>query len=172
MTESKLSTIEQQLLSKQATKLPPRERLELLLKAKKYPIVTKRTSAEMQLKEMLDLYNLLCIMLTQFFPNEKSESNFLLLNFAVTQNTTQTIMSAKLAKAFKLLRGYEELENKITAIQILFNEYQETFPDLYQRYNLEYVVNEHISDIIKNSRQLLSDSPLEVKELLERWEIF
>ncbi len=73
MLESKeLSTISegQQLLSKEAINLPPKEQLNLLLKANKYPLVRKRTSATKQIKEMIDFYNLCCLMLAQYFPNE------------------------------------------------------------------------------------------------------
>lgn len=37
---------EQQLFSKETIRLQPRQRLELLLKAEKYPMVKKRTSAD------------------------------------------------------------------------------------------------------------------------------
>ena len=48
MTESivTITSIEQQLLSKEAISLPPKERLALLLKSKRYPIVRKKTSAK------------------------------------------------------------------------------------------------------------------------------
>ncbi len=173
MLESKeLSTIseEQQLLSKEAIKLPPKERLNLLLKAKKYPLVRKRTSATKQIKEMIDFYNLCCLMLAQYFPNGQAENNFLLLNFLTSQETNE-IVTGQLAKAFKLLDGYEELERRITAIQSLFFQYQETFPDLYQLYNLENIASEKISDIVKTTKQLLSTDKTYAKELLELWEI-
>lgn len=173
MLEGKeLSTIseEQQLLSKEAISLPPKERLGLLLKANKYSLVRKRTSATKQIKEMIDFYNLCCLMLAQYFPNEQAENNFLLLNFLASQETNK-IVTGQLAEAFKLLHGYEELERRITAIQNLFFEYQETFPDLYQLYNLEDIVYEKISDIVETTKQLLSTDETYAKELLEHWGI-
>lgn len=172
MLESKeLTTIsEEQLLSREAIKLPPRERLSLLLNAKKYPLVRKRTSATRQIKEMIDLYNLCCLMLVQYFPKEQAEDNFLLLNF-ITSQETNAIATGKLAEAFKLLNGYEELERRITAIQRVFFQYQEIFPDLYQLYNLEDIAFEKISDIVENTKLLLSGDETYAKELLERWGI-
>lgn len=174
MTESNITTIsvEQQLLSKEAIKLPPKERLNLLLNAKRYPIVKKRTSAEGQIKEMIDFFNLCCLMLAQYFPNEQAESNFLLLSIIASQGNTQEIAIGKLAEAFRLLHGYEELENRITAIQGLFYQYEKTFPDIYQRYNLEDIAFQPISDIVKNFRQLLTYDTDYVEKLLERWELF
>ena len=69
MTQKQLETskVEHQLLSKEAIKLPPKQRLELLLKAETYPIVKKRTSAEGQIREMIDFYNLCCLMLAKHF---------------------------------------------------------------------------------------------------------
>lgn len=58
---------EEQLLSKQAIQLPPKERLRLLLSTTRYPIVRKRTSAEAQIKEMLDFYYLCSIILVEYF---------------------------------------------------------------------------------------------------------
>lgn len=173
MLESKkLSTIseEQQLLSKEATNLPPKERFNLLLKAKKYPLVRKKTAATKQIEEMIDFYNLCCLMLAQYFPNEQAENNFLLLNFLASQETNE-IVTGQLVEAFKLLHGYEELERRITAIQNLFFEYQETFPDLYQLYNLEDIVYEKISDIVETTKQLLCTDKTYAKKLLERWGI-
>ena len=167
---SKLNA-EQQLLSKEAIKLPPTQRLELLLKAKRYPIVRKSTSAKGQIKEMLDFYNLCCLMLAQYFPSEEAKSSFFMLSFIASQEDTQSIVSEKLAKAFKTLREYEELESKITAIQMLFYQYQYSFPDLYQSHNLESISTECISDIIQETRQLISDNPQLVEETLRRWDL-
>lgn len=75
-------------------------------------------------------------------------------------------------EAFRLLHGYEELENRITAIQGLFYQYEKTFPDIYQRYNLEDIAFQPISDIVKNFRQLLTYDTDYVEKLLERWELF
>lgn len=171
MLESrKLSNVpaEQQLLSKEAIKLPPKERLNLLLNATKYPIVRKQTSAEGQIKEMIDFYNLCCLRLAQYFPNEQAENNFLLLNFISSQETSD-IVTVKLAEAFKLLDGYEKLERRITAIQSLFYQYQEAFPDLYQLYNLEDIAFGRMSDMVESSKQLLSNDETYAKRLLERW---
>lgn len=172
MTVSQLSTIpvEQQLLSKQAIRLQPKERLALLLKAKRYPIVKKRTSAESQIKEMLDLYKLYCLMLAQYFPNEEAENTCFFLTLVATQENQQTTITARLAEAFKMLDNYEELERKITAIQILFEEYREKFPNIYERYNLEEITQKRISDMIRDSRQL-RNNPLWVNEVMKRWEL-
>lgn len=171
MTENRVTTalIEQQLLSKPAINLPPKERLGLLLKAKRYPIVRKKTSAKSQIEEMIDFYNLCCLMLTRYFPNEQSMNNFVLLNLITTRNNAETIVADKLAEAFKLLSDYEELENTITAIQILFHQYQEVFPDIYQSYNLENLANEQIGNIIENSRKLLISDPSYSEKLMDRW---
>lgn len=173
MNEKQLSrpTAEQQLLSKEAIKLPPRQRLELLLKAKSYPIVRKRTSAEGQIKEMIDFYNLCCVMLAQYFPNEEAEDNFLMLTFVASQEDTQSIVTEKLAKAFKMLGDYEELESKVTAIQMLFYQYHDSFPEFYESHNLEDIATERISDIIRDTRELMNDDPQFIEEILKRWEL-
>ena len=162
---------EQQLFSKQAIQLPPVERLELLLKAKSYPMVRKKTSAKKQIKEMLDLYDLYCLMLVQFFPNEGAEEQCLLLTLMTTQEISQTAVNDKLSKAFRMLSSYENLERRITAIQTLFDKYREVFPDIYERYNLEEIAVARISDIIRNSRQLCQANPLWSKEVMNRWEL-
>lgn len=173
MTANQLTTIsvEQQLLSKQAIQLPIRERLELLLNAKEYPIVRKKSSAKNQVKEMVDLYNLYCFMLTEYFPDEKAEENCAMLTMAVAQEFPETMSTAKLAEAFKMLKDYEELENRITAIQMLFEKYRENFPDLYEMYNLEDIVEMRISDMIYTSRKLRNGNPLWVRDVLRRWEL-
>lgn len=165
------SKAEQELLSKEALKLPHRQRLELLLKVERYPIVRKRTSAERQIKEMIAFYNLCCLMLTQYFPNEEAEKNFVMINFIASHENTQSIITGKIEEALKLLRGYEDLENKVKAIQILFYQYRESFPDLYQSYNLEDIATEHISDIIRETRQLINDDSQLVEETLKRWDL-
>lgn len=167
-----ITSEEQQLFSKQTIHLPTVERLELLLKAKRYPIVRKKTSAEKQIKEMLDLYNLYCLMLVQFFPNEVAEEQCLLLTLVETQEIPQTAVTDELSKAFRLLAGYEELERKITAIQMLFDKYREFFPDIYEQYNLEEITVARISDIIRNSRRLCQTNPLWIKEVMTRWELY
>lgn len=173
MNESRVNTVssEQQLLSKKAINLPPRERFDLLLKAQKYPIVHKRTSAVAQVKEMIDFYNICALMVAKYFPNEKAIDNFVMLSLAASKESDQTIMTEKLAKAFEMLDSYEKLEHKITAIQRLFFQYEEAFPDIYELYNLEDFATEQISDIIENSRLLLDENPEFVKNLIERWEL-
>ena len=173
MNEKQLSTpkAEQQLLSKEAIKLTPRQRLELLLKAERYPIVKKRTSAEAQIREMIEFYNLCCLMLAQYFPNGQAENNFLLLSLIASQENTQSIITGKLVAAFKLLRGYEELESKVTSIQMLFYQYQYSFPELYESHNLENIATERISDVIRETKQLMNDNPQLVEEILNRWEL-
>ena len=120
MADTYLSSIkaEQQLLSREALKLPPRERLELLLIAKKYPIVKMRTSVRAEIEEMIDFYNLCCFMLIHLLPNEKAENNFLLLNILASHENTQIVLIEKMATAFKLLSGYEELERRIMTTPI------------------------------------------------------
>ena len=164
--------MEQQLLSKEAISLPPKERLCLLLKAKSYPIVRKRTSAKGQIEEMIHFYNFCCFMLGQYFPNEQATNNFLLLNFLISKEDSNTPVTDKLAEAFRLLSSYEDLENNITAIQMLFHQYQSAFPDIYQLYNLDDLANEKVSDIIQNSKELISHEPSYTERLLERWELF
>lgn len=165
----KTISVEQQLFSKEAISLSPKERLALLLKVEKYPIVRKKTSAEKQIEEMIDLYNICCIMLAKYFPNKQAKDNFFLLNLIIFKGETKTIVDDKLVKAFKVLNNYEELENKIISIQRLFNEYRETFPDIFELYNLQDFATEKISDIIENSQELLSSDLPYIKKLLERW---
>lgn len=171
MTENAITmtSIEQQLLSKEAISLPPKERLVLLLKAKRYPIVKKRTSAKGQIEEMIDFYNFCCIMLGQYFPNEQATNNFLLLNFLVSKEDSKAPATNKLAEAFRLLNASEKLENKISAIQMLFYQYQSAFPDIYQDYNLDDLVNEKMSDIIQNVKKLISYDSSYIERLMERW---
>lgn len=173
MTENTIITtsMEQQLLSKEAISLPPKERLALLLKAKRYPIVRKKTSAKGQIEEMIDFYNFCCFMLGQYFPNEQATNNFLLINFLISKEDSNAPVTNKLAEAFRLLTSYEELENKITAVQMLFRQYQSTFPDIYQLYNLDDLANEKVSDIIQDSKELIGYNPSYAKRLMERWEL-
>ena len=173
MNHKKLSTskAEHQLLSKEAIKLPPKQRLELLLKADVYPIVRKMTSAEGQIREMIDLYNFCCLMLVQYFPNKQAESNFFLLSLIASQENIQSLTTRKIEEAFSLLNGYEGLERKIAAIQMLFYQYQYSFPDLYESYNLEEISTECISDIIQENKQLMKDNSQHVEEILNRWEL-
>lgn len=173
MNGSRVSTVsaDQQLLSKQAINLPPKERLRLLLEANKYPIVRKRTSAEAQIKEMLDFYTICGIMLTKYFPNEQATNNFIILSLADSLKDEQTIITEELEKAFKMLYSYETLERKVIAIQSLFFQYEEAFPDMYELYNLGDFATEPIEDIIENSRMLLDEKPEFLKNLIERWEL-
>ena len=173
MTEDIVTTtsIEQQLLSKEAISLPPKQRLDLLLKAKRYPIVRKKTSAKGQIEEMIDFYNFCCFMLGQYFPNEQATNNFLLLNFLISKEDSNTPATDKLAEAFRLLSSYEDLENKITAIQTLFHQYQSAFPDIYQLYNLGDLANEKVSDIIQDSKELIGYDSSYAERLKERWEL-
>ena len=173
MTENAvtITSTEQQLLSKEAISLPPKERLALLLKANRYPIVRKKTSAKGQIEEMIDFYNFCCFMLGQYFPNEQATNNFLLLNFLISKEDSNTPVTDKLAEAFRMLSSYEDLENKITAIQMLFHQYQSTFPDIYQLYNLDDLVNEKMSDIIQTSKELIGYDSSYAERLMERWEL-
>ena len=69
------------------------------------------------------------------------------------------------------MRGYEELESKVTAIQMLFHQYQYSFPELYESHNLENIATERISDVIRETKQLMNDNPQFVEEILKRWEL-
>lgn len=173
MNENQLSitTEEKQLLSKEAINLPPKQRLKLLLNAKSYPIVRKRTSAEGQLKEMIAFYNLCCVMLAQYFPSEEAEDNFIKLSFIASQEDTQSTITGKLTEAFKMLKSYEELERKVTAIQMLFYQYYYSYPDLYQSYNLEDLATERAIDRIRNIRELIKEDSNLIEEVLKRWDL-
>ena len=171
MTKKAVTITSQQLFSKNAISLPPKERLSLLVKAERYPIVRKRTSAKGQIEEMIDFYKFCCIMLVQYFPNEQATNNFLLLNFLVSKEVSDVPVTNKLAEAFRLINSYEELENKISAIQMLFHQYQSAFPDIYQAYNLDDLVKEKISDIIQNSKELISYDSSYTERLMKRWGI-
>lgn len=174
MNENKITvaTPEEYLLSKAAIGLSPKERLVLLFKAKRYPVVKNRTSAEAQIKEMIDLYDLCCLMMAQYFPNQQAEDKFCLLNIALSQKDGQLIGPGKLSEAINLLHSYEELENKVSAIQLFFYKCGEAFPDLYERYNLEELATEQISDIVETSRKVISDDPTSVKRVLNRWGLY
>ena len=173
MKEKQLSThkAEEQLLSKEAIKLPTIQRLELLLKAKRYPIVKKRTSAEGQIREMIDFYNLCCVMLAKYFPDKQAENNFLALSIISSQENSQSTITAKHAEAFKILNGFEELESKVTAIQRLLHQYQYSFPELYEKYGLEDIATESISEVIQETKKMMNDDPQYVEKILNRWEL-
>ncbi len=162
------------LLSKQAIQLPPKERLQLLLSAKRYPIVKKGTSAEAQIKEMLDFYKLCGLMLANYFPNEEAEAKYLALavtEIKMEQQATNLPVSEKLSKAFDLVRDYEEFERKIRAIRSLFWEYSREFPELFDEYNLEDIASEKIMDMLENARYMIKCNPQKVEKILSRWEI-
>lgn len=173
MNEKQLSNpkAEYELLSKEVIKLPPIQRLVLLLKAKRYPIVKKRTSAEGQIREMIAFYELCCLMLAQFFQNEQAENNFLLLSFIDSQENIKLVANVKFAEALRLLRNYEEMEEKVTAIQNLFYRYRYFYPELYESYNLESRAIERISDVIQSNKRLMKDNPQLVEKILNRWEL-
>ncbi len=174
--ESQLIAVspEEQLLSKQAIQLPPKERLQLLLKAKRYPIVKKRTSAEAQIKEMISFYNLCTLMLVKFFPNEEAEANYIALTvmeIEAEQQSTSLPISAKLSEAFKLVRNYEEFERKITAIRNLFWQYSKDFPEVFEEYNLEDLAGESILDMLGRGRYMVETGHSAMEKILKRWEL-
>lgn len=158
------------LLSKEAIKLPPRQRLELLLKAKKYPIVRKRTSAEGQIKEMIDFYKLCCVLLTQYFSNEEAECDFFVLNIIASQEKSKLI-TEKISKALKILGDYEMLEDKVTAIQMLFYRYKKAFPEIYEAYDLESYAYQKVGEIITDTKKLISDDPDFISIIKKRWDL-
>lgn len=174
--ESQLIAVkpEEQLLSKQAIQLPPKERLQLLLSAKSYPTVKKRTSAEAQIKEMLDFYKFCCLMLVNYFPNEKAERNYIALvgiELALGQQTVNQPISKQLSKEFELVENYEEFDKKITAIQNLFWQYSYDFPEIFDKYNLEDIATERIHEMLENARYMLESNPSGVERILKRWEL-
>lgn len=168
-----LSNPEQQLLSKEAIHLAPKERLMLLSNARYYPIVKKRTSAEKQIEEMLDLYELFSLMLVHYFPTDKAVDNYVVLSLleSIMSEDSQTIISKSVSEAFDKVKSYEELEKRIVAIRNLFYQYFETFPDLYEKYNLERFAYEKIPDMLENARYALKNNPDWVEEIRNRWGI-
>lgn len=92
-----------------------------------------------------------------------------MLNFLISKEESHIPITDKLAEVFRLLNSYEELENKISAIQMLFYEYQCTFPDIYQLYNLDDLVNETVSDMIQSSKELISHDSSYIERLTQRW---
>lgn len=165
---------ENQLLSKQAIALPPKERLQLLLSANHYPVVKKRTSAEAQIKEMISLYDFCALMLTKFFPDEEAEANYIalaLIDSTQSQFGTNQLMPERLSKAFELVKNYEEFERKITAIRNLFWQYSVDFPDLFEKYNLEDIASEKIPDMLEGARYMIENHSPNVEKLMNRWGI-
>lgn len=163
---------EEQLLSKQAIALPPKERLQLLLSASYYPVVKKGTSAEVQIKEMLDFYNLCLLMLIKFFQDEDAESNYLLLktlDMTEQQSANNLPASKRWLEAFKLLKTYKEFERKITAIKELFCKYSKVFPEIYEKYKLEEIVSGEISDMLEGTKYMLKNCTSAEARILERW---
>ncbi len=174
MDTNYLAIARQQLLSKEALRLPPRQRLDLLINAEIYPIVTRGTSAEAQIKEMIDFYNLCCLMLVQYLPNEEAEHNCLMLSIMASHLesspiSTDKLATGKLSEALKLLDDYEKWDNKITKIQHLFFEFENLYPDLYDSYNLEDIATADFMDIIHNTRWLVANKPQLVDKVLRRW---
>lgn len=172
--ESQLVTAEpeEQLLSKQAIALPPKERLQLLLSTSKYPIVRKGTSAEAQIKEMISLYHFCALMLTNFFPDEEAEANYIalaLIDSGQCQFGTNQLMPERLAGAFELVRNYEDFERRITAIRSLFWQYSKDFPELFEEYNLEDLCSQSIMDMLDNARYMVENCPSTVEKVLKRW---
>lgn len=167
------ASVEEQLLSKQAIALPAPERLSLLLSAKYYPIVTKATSAEAQIKEMIALYNLCGLMLTKYFPDENAEANYIKLAIAemAEEQNYKAPITERMDEAFELVRNYEEFERKITAIKNLFWQYSEYFPEIFDKYNLEDYATENILHMLENSRYMLESCPSAVKRIADRWEL-
>ena len=94
-----------------------------------------------------------------------------MLSLIASRENIQSLTTKKIEEAFSLLSGYEGLERKITAIQMLFYQYQYSFPDLYESYNLEEISTECISDIIQENKQLMKDNSQHVEEILNRWEL-
>ncbi len=170
MSSLATQTVEKNLLSEQTVNLNPRERLKLLLQSKSYPIATKRSSAKKQIEEMIDLYNLCSIVLARYFPDENADGNFIMLNFLFAmREPTRSLVNQELGKTFAMLDGYEKWEKRITDIQALFLKYSKNYPDLYEKYNLEDMVNESISSIVWNSREMLQDDNDFIFEVFKRW---
>lgn len=159
-------------LSEQAINLPPEKRLRLLLETKHFPVATKRSSAKKQITEMKDLYDLCCIMLARYLPNENAEDNFIALNFlSAIQYPMRSVVNQDLAKAFSILGEYEKWEERVTAIQELFLEYKEVYPKLYEEYSLEDLATEKISTIVWSTRDAIAANPEFLFEVMERWEL-
>lgn len=170
MSRKQLAKITDELFlnSKEAINLPPRQRLELLLRANSYPIVRKRTSAEGQLKAMLDFYDFCCIVLAQFFQGKNAERNFVMLNFMESQEEFKSMISGELASAFEIMINYEKMESKVCALQGLFYQYKYDFPELYDSYNLEDTATQRISDVIRDTKEWMKDKNL-VDKVFKRW---
>lgn len=173
MNGKKLITKKQEgILSKSSINLPPEQRLELLLKVEEYPIVDKITSAPKQIREMIDLYNYCCLMLAMYLPNANAEKNFFQLSCIASVEKSQEIITGKFAEYFKLLACYENIEKKIMAIQMLFYQYKHLYPELYDKYNLEDIANEKITDAIQSTRELICEKPQLIEDRLKRWGIY
>lgn len=165
---------EERLLSKKAIALPPKERLSLLISANYYPIVITNISAEVQIREMLDFYNLCLLMLIKFFQDEDAESNYLLLktlDMTEQQSANNLPASKRWLEAFKLLKTYEEFERKIKAIKELFCKYSEVFPEIYEKYKLGEIVSGEISDMLEGAKYMLKNCTSAEARILERWDL-
>ena len=166
------NAIELNPLSEQAINLPPEERLRLLLKTKHFPIATKRSSAKRQIEEMTDLYDFCSVIIARYFPDEDAEDNFFATSFLTSiKYPMRLFANKKLGKAFQMLGAYEKWEDRITAIQQLFLEYEKTYPQLYEKYNLEELATEKISTIVWRTRDELSANPDLLFEVMDRWEL-
>lgn len=164
-------TDERYLLSKEAISAPPKERLALLLNARRYPMVSKRTSVERQIEEMKDLLDLFSFWLTKFIPDECAEYNCMMLSLMQADETTSSTATGQLAEAFKMLKDYEELERKIDAIKNLLFEYSDRFPDMYYDTELEELATKSLPDMVDEARYKLQNHPSWEQELKKRWGI-
>ena len=172
MSSLTTNTLDPNPLSEQAINLPPEDRLRLLLKTKRFPVATKRSSAKRQIEEMKDLYDLCSIILARYFPAENADDNFITLNFlSSVQYPMRLFVNKDLAKAFSMLGEYEKWEERITAIQQLFFEYKKVYPKLYEEYNLEELATEKISSIVWSTRDVLTKNPEFLFEVMERWDL-
>lgn len=107
-------SVEEYLRTKEAIQLPQNERLMLLMNAKYYILSGKRTSADVQIREMLDFFEFfLSYMLAETAPREGKDKEFILLSVmasAIPDDCQEEIILQDLAEALNSLRNFEAID--------------------------------------------------------------
>lgn len=143
--------VEEYLQTKKAIQLPQDERLKLLVTARYYPLSGKRTSAYAQIKEMIDLYDFYSYMLG--IPDDKCQNDIIL---------------QAISRAIQETGGLEE---KICAIKDFFYRCSQSFPDFYDKFGLEDLMLERVTDIEEASSELFYEIPEWTEKIKKRWNL-
>lgn len=175
------------LLRPENLRLAPQERLKLLIEADYYPIVTKRTSTDRQLKEMINLYNFYSIAYADFFNNKENEHAYfagIILEINSSDHfigTTAEVkakneiladnFNSKFASFKEVVNKVDLIEKGLIAVRNLFFEYFTKYPDIYEKYQLDNITDVMFIDIPDFVKFKVENNPKWVVDVFKYWGI-